>query len=144
MKPNAATNAMKNFFQFIIFFPLKFAESPHARSLHRKMGLQCRSQIWGKGERLPLAGCLIKSEIESLASPRKLSGLRCSFAPLRMIATLAKGEKSAIANRQSVDSLASRSLAISGWPVYFAASRSAQFTHLPPSETRIGSSSIMN
>ncbi|PYK22539.1 MAG: hypothetical protein DME56_00575 [Verrucomicrobia bacterium] len=66
------------------------------------MGLQCRSQIWSKDGRLPLTGCLIKSEIESLASPRKLSGLRCSFAPLRMTATLAKAEKSAIGNRKSV------------------------------------------
>lgn len=50
----------------------------------------------------------------------------------------------AIANRKSIDSLASRSLALSGLPVHFAVSPTAQLTHLPPSETRIGNSSIMN
>jgi hypothetical protein len=54
-----------------------------------------------KGARLPRASCVIKSQIESLASPRKLSGLRCSFAPLRMTGTLAKAEKSVIGNRKS-------------------------------------------
>jgi hypothetical protein len=43
-----------------------------------------------------------------------------------------------------IDSLASRSLTLSGLPVHFAASPAAQFTHFPPSEVRIGSSSIMN
>ena len=52
--------------------------------------------------------------------------------------------KSAIGNRKLVDSLVSHSLALSGLPVHFAASPAAQFTHLPSSETRIGSSSIMN
>ena len=47
--------------------------------------------------------------------------------------------KSAIENQKSI-----YSLALSGLPVYFAASPAAQFTHLPSSETRIGSSSIMN
>src|SRR5947207_15724759 len=46
--------------------------------------------------------------------------------------------QSQIGNRKSIDSLAGR------LPVPFAASPAAQFTHLPPSETRIGSSSIMN
>ena len=54
--------------------------------------------------------------------------------------------QSQIGNRQlkSIDSLASRSLALSGLPVHFAASQAAQLTHLPSSETRIGNSSIMN
>ena len=52
--------------------------------------------------------------------------------------------KSAIANQKSIDSLASRSLALSGLPVHSAASTASQFTHLPSSEQRIGSSSIMN
>ena len=47
--------------------------------------------------------------------------------------------KSAIAIQKSIDLLA-----LSGLPVHFAASSAAQFTHLPSSEQRIGSSSIMN
>src|SRR6266404_4037379 len=52
--------------------------------------------------------------------------------------------KSKIGHRKSIDSLASRSLTLSGLPVHFAASPAAQLTHFPPSEVRIGSSSIMN
>ena len=63
-------------------------------------------------------------------------------------ARLAEGamfnRKSQIGNQKSIHSLASRSLALSGLPVHFAASPAAQFTHLPSSETRIGNSSIMN
>ena len=36
-----------------------------------------------------------KSEIESLASPRKLSGLRCSFASLRMTERLSPSSAAA-------------------------------------------------
>jgi hypothetical protein len=46
--------------------------------------------------------------------------------------------QSTIGNRKSIDSLA-----LSGLPVHFAGFVTAQLTHLPPSETRIGSSSIM-
>jgi len=52
--------------------------------------------------------------------------------------------QSKIGNQKLIDSLASRLLALSGLPVHFAASPAAQFTHLPSSEVRIGSSSIMN
>jgi hypothetical protein len=70
--------------------------------------------------------CLTTAEVQA---SWLIHAVTCSIA----------NRKSEIGNRKLIDSLA-----LCGLPVHFAASPAAQFTHLPSSETRIGSSSIMN
>src|SRR6266581_175747 len=69
---------------------------------------------------------------------------RCTSSPRQCSRCIERLCEIKSENQKSIDSLASRSLTLSGLPVHFAASPAAQFTHFPPSEVRIGSSSIMN
>ena len=95
---------------------------------HDKTARECRSQIFR-------ARNDYHKRVSGKFAALPAGGKRDGQSPI-------ENRRSAIENL--IDSLASRSLALSGLPVHFAASQAAQFTHLPSSEQRIGSSSIMN
>src|SRR4029453_15196975 len=52
-KTNAAMNAIKNFFQFIISFVKVLVECARSEVLHRKIAGRCRSQIFARNDGFP-------------------------------------------------------------------------------------------